>query len=983
MSTQSGATRVAARHAWRGLFRSRLQSVLVILITALPFAFYSWTGLQSAGMTATAQEKIEYQLGNAIAVAQALEVPNSDLAQYPENLGLVNVKAATNPNAKPTRGSASELVNPAGYFVKNTAIPVTEVPNVQWHTAYGVGRITSVQGSLWSSKLGGSVARVIDGRVPAAPNEIMVSPSALTRLGVQLGDTVKRANQTDGSSQLGSTFKVVGVLATAGYPNLDVVFARDGALAASLPLWHTKYYFVTGPELSWDVVKRANQQGIAVLSRQVLLNPPPASDVPAFVAEQPQGDTSYTGLAWFLSAIAQLLFYAVTLLLPIGVLTGAAFSYGMRRQTHGLAIVASQGASPRTLALIPIFSALMLSLTGALAGMVLGLGIGAFTLPALARGDWNQYSGFHMPWLQLGMLIAGALVLAVVVSVVPVRQLLQLNVLTVMRGNSVPVRLRVRSGVVSLILIAIGLLYPLAYNWYFGNSPAVTSSSSYDATRSSLTALLFLLSILCLMLGLVMGAGWILRGVSAVLLGLGRAFNWLTPRFAARDLLLSRRRFSPLVASSLILGFVVTGLFIPSYSSAIDNRLNYQAAVPRGQVIVDTRWVITDYSNTSNSMGNSTSYGSARQELTAGEVAEIRNKVQRSSDIFRSSRTLAIHDSPMTYFEGMKTSEGANDLLPIAVLDPSALCSYNSQWMVNGEAISSTGPSKPCEYDQYGGTEFVVGDEADLRAILGGKVDAQAEATLAAGGLVSFSQAYLLGAKSSTESPSGLTRTLDWYTKWQVNSANMSTDSAPLTQQQPAKSVTLPVAYSQVVKGDQYLQKLMISPTTAEALGMDYSDRVIVFQVSQNPSQQLIDQWMAQGIELRYDSFLGIDPDFYLLMAWLVSLGLVLAAAGIAVGLTQLEGRNDQRTFARLGASRWFVGSVAAVQVFATVLVALFAGSAAALLLVLGLLPKHTLSHNPFGLIAVLWVVSASVVSLFTLAGTRRHPERSARVAIE
>lgn len=68
MNAVLGSFKSASKIAWRSLARTKLQNVLVILITMAPFVFATYITTSAESQKATVQEQIDYQLGGAQAL---------------------------------------------------------------------------------------------------------------------------------------------------------------------------------------------------------------------------------------------------------------------------------------------------------------------------------------------------------------------------------------------------------------------------------------------------------------------------------------------------------------------------------------------------------------------------------------------------------------------------------------------------------------------------------------------------------------------------------------------------------------------------------------------------------------------------------------------------------------------------------------------------------------------------------------------------
>ena len=136
----------------------------------------------------------------------------------------------------------------------------------------------------------------------------------------------------------GETFTVVGSAESTSYRNSVFAIAAPGALDVEPGDGLTTWLIGGGP-VSWDEVRALNAIGATVLSRAVVENPPPDSELP----EQVRQWQSYSDE----SAIAVVALIVVMALLEVVLLAGPAFAVGARRQSRTLALMAASGGTPK------------------------------------------------------------------------------------------------------------------------------------------------------------------------------------------------------------------------------------------------------------------------------------------------------------------------------------------------------------------------------------------------------------------------------------------------------------------------------------------------------------------------------------------------------------------------------------------------------------------------------------------------------------
>jgi putative ABC transport system permease protein len=222
-----------------------------------------------------------------------------------------------------------------------------------------------------------------------------------------------------------------------------------------------------------------------------------------------------------------------------------------------------------------------------------------------------------------------------------------------------------------------------------------------------------------------------------------------------------------------------------------------------------------------------------------------------------------------------------------------------------------------------------VGDAADLRLMLGGKVD---EATLAAhsrGEALVFEAGYLSADGSVT---------ISWYDERFVP------EDEPgefLPAGPPLRSETLPGRIVPLQHGLDY--GIFLSEDAAAELDLAPVPARLLGTVAENLSPDdrnaaIAAVAEASGTELWLDAYIQIGPGeqdpAWTVGALLIAGGISLAVALIAVGLAGVEGRTTQRTLAALGAdprirrrmSAWFALIVVGYPALCGTLFALVAG---------------------------------------------------------
>jgi putative ABC transport system permease protein len=159
-------------------------------------------------------------------------------------------------------------------------------------------------------------------------------------------------------------------------------------------------FFVDVPGgLDWPAVQELNAQGLVVVSREVVENPPAPSEY-----MPPEWGWSDSGLSPEQFAVLALVVAA--LVLEVVLLAGPAFAVGLRRQRRDLALQAANGATSADLRRAVLASGLLLGASAAVAGAVLGIALVPVAVPLLE--NWTTASFGRFEVAQLDVLVVTA-----------------------------------------------------------------------------------------------------------------------------------------------------------------------------------------------------------------------------------------------------------------------------------------------------------------------------------------------------------------------------------------------------------------------------------------------------------------------------------------------------------------------------------------------------------------------------------------------
>jgi hypothetical protein len=197
----------------------------------------------------------------------------------------------------------------------------------------------------------------------------------------------------------------------------------------------------------------------------------------------------------------------------------------------------------------------------------------------------------------------------------------------------------------------------------------------------------------------------------------------------------------------------------------------------------------------------------------------------------------------------------------------------------------------PFPYQGTTNPRIYVGDAGDLAMVVGHEPDTESIQMLQSGGAVALWPQYVDGGEL----------TLDTWRDEQVRTAIAPTG-------RPAGTVTIPAHY--LYPGFTVSFGIMISPATADELGLDYGPSRVLASLPEPPTDQQ-QQALWAGLPLisgssdyRYEAGPTRSGDSF---GW-AALGLTalisFAAASVAIGLARADGRRDEEVLDAIGAPR-------------------------------------------------------------------------------
>ncbi|PYY51756.1 ABC transporter permease [Curtobacterium sp. MCBD17_023] len=555
------ALRPALLLARRLAFARTGRAVLVASLIGLPIAGLAAGSVLIASTTQSTEDELTVELGRSAALLESNGPDLVGMRQDPVD----RYAAVTRPGTPLQRWQDDPTSTDADTPAPPTADLLTSVPDgaasipVREGSAVVVGpevpvTVTAVEGETWAGALHGHWDR-IDGAVPRAAGQVLVTPATLDRLHVAVGETLELEDPVQ------RQVTIVGTLRDLGRPSSTLaVFAPWGSLGLGDD--DATQVFLPDHSVTWPEVQRYNDHGIVVESRAVVLDPPFASRSSG--GYDPIVSYGYVGLA---GAFA---------LFEVGLLAAAAFLVSSRADTRSHAVLASVGGDRRFLFTVVSSSGLVLGAVGAVCGTVLGIGGGVAAFHLLDSGDRARYPGVHLPWLVLLAVVALGVLAGWAASLVAARSASRVDVDSALRGATrpAPASRRRWAAAAGPVLAGVGVLMTMAC----GVGVLMLNDRPVQDDHLALVVGVGVAVGPCLaQLGIVLAARRLLAGVARIGERLG-----LPARIAVRDAVRNPVRTVPVLASVMSVVFVSTVVLTFAAAGQAQTDAQYEFSTAEG-----------------------------------------------------------------------------------------------------------------------------------------------------------------------------------------------------------------------------------------------------------------------------------------------------------------------------------------------------------------------------------------------------------------
>jgi putative ABC transport system permease protein len=930
--------RVAARMARRQVLRTRLSSLLVVLLVALPIGAMSAYAVFAASVLATPEERVVAELGRAEAWIAPGGVAGAGLWQsptaptwtgYPQDAD----GAYRMPDGELVTDPTTAL--PAGTDVLSTR----ENGRVRVDSADGIALIAGWTGPVWDPVLTGRFA-VVDGRPPASASEAMVTPAALERLGTSIGGRLTLADVDE-------TYRIVGTLDATGVPDDQAgVFLPDGAAADAAVGGGERRWYLPDTELTWPDVQRLNDEGVVALSRAVVLDPP-AEPPRAFGGMNPELQQMLT-LVITVAVGGAFAGYVVVML------AGAAFAVTARRQQRALAIAAGVGASRHDLFRIVTLQGTVLGTVGGVLGTAGGVGVAALVLHLIDDGSGMSPWGVHVPWPFLAGILAFAVVVGTLSAVLPARAAARADAIGALRGARRPQRPTAARPLWGSIVLVSGVGLTIACAAWLAAVSATEISG--DSPVRYLPVWGIVVGPILAQIGILLSGRWLLWLTSRVLSRTSTA-----ARLASRDAAANAARTIPAFAA--VGATVFIGVFAAASSgmSTAASARSWYYPSPVGTAAISVQPA---------DQGN----GTAPVTLDADQTREAFASARRLAESAGATTIATVSAGPSPWRFSTPADVPADATVTMAVVPSDNLLDPRVQDSFSGSVIDPA-------------NNLSVIAAADLETALGVRLSAAQLAEYRDGAVVIVDPRLddgdgevQIGTWAAEAAARGALPTNIWTT--QPGDAELADPIR--TERRPAITVSAP----------QQPLAAAIAPATATELGVDAQPTTIVAAFEEPLSIAQSDQLNGQAAlagtrdALVQVSISHAPPGPY---DWLIPLlgtvsVLVVGASAVALGLARFERRPDDATLAAVGGTPGLRRRLGFWQAL------IIAGFGTATGAVTGILPAigvaiqsrggQQLTDVPWLLLAALVVALPLAIAAVNALVPPRRPELTRRTAI-
>ncbi len=258
----------------------------------------------------------------------------------------------------------------------------------------------------------------------------------------------------------------------------------------------------------------------------------------------------------------------------IGLVSVAGFSVMAQRRLRALGMLSAIGATERNLRLVMIAGGLVVGVTAALGGAVLGFAAWFASVPALQRATGHVVDATNVPWWAFGLGVVFAIATSVLASRRPAKTMAAVPVVAALSGRPAPPKAVHRSALPGIIVFAVGVACLALAGGLAGVGPG-----------NARHALLLLVGLVAVIVGILLLAP---LAVSVLAAG-ARPRLPVAIRIAVRDLVRYRARSGAALAATTFAVFLAMAICLVA-SIQFANPLNWFGAnLSSSQLIFSTQ----------------------------------------------------------------------------------------------------------------------------------------------------------------------------------------------------------------------------------------------------------------------------------------------------------------------------------------------------------------------------------------------------------
>lgn len=922
--------RTGARLARRQVWRTKGSSALVVALIVLPVAALTGGAIFWQSHLPTPEQAAELELGRNEAWIQVVGGADPSRWQAVDvawDYGIEVDEAGRPVNEEGVRPDDPGELIPASATVRE----VTEWGALYVETGTGIAQVPTTAGDVWDAAFTGRYV-MIDGTVPTAADEAMVSPGLLERMDAAIGDEVVLVD-TDRS------FTVTGTIRRAdARPEDPELFLPPSAagLVGGEPRW-----FVEDWQPDLETLDELNHAGFIAYAHDLVLDPPPGARLTTYGTSSDD-----EGTRMLMTGLLLLVFSGYLVVL----LAGAAFAVAARRQQQSLAVAASVGAGRSDVFRVVVMQGTVLGALAGAIGIAVGAGLSWVALEVTDTGAVNSFWGnwgYQVPWFAVVGLAVFAVIIGTLAALAPARAATKGDVLGALRGARRPAVLRRKRPWWGLGLMIAGLSATVVGA---GILVALNAADEVDYTHPLRATAIGAVALgpLLFQIGFLIAGHWVLTLVGGPLSRLG-----LAPRLASRDSTANPARIVPAFAAIAACVFIASFVVSTTALTAAGSARMYWFNGPLHSVTA---------SIAQNGAEDANAPLAAAEDLLAAT----------------DPRTTAVVFAPTSSPYDPRTGEPTHPDHPVFALQ-------GQPW--------EECPECPADLSMAMNGSLSIVAAADLPVLLDHAIDEAALAAYRDGAAITTTSEYTTADDHVVITEWTESARNEYYNAMSAVDWEAPEDERYAHLPQPIDEIPIEAVY--IDTGAKHSTQVAISPETAESLGIAYVPSLVVAVYDEPLDQATLDRLTAEasGIRLADGSSVWImterGPDPVAPWLWLivaVAAVLVVGASAVVLGLARFERRPDDATLTAIGGSRALRRQINAWQSAIIVGIGAVVGTVAGLIPVWGTAQSSQdylrLADLPWPWLAVLAIGLPVAVTLVAWLVPPRHPELTRRTAI-